>query len=193
MKMLTAAALIASMPLAAQAQTYALDAGHTEVRFFYNHAGVSEQSGEWGKIDGTVEFDPETPEATKINVTIDASSIDTGVEALDTHLKTADFFEIETYPTITFASTSAVQTSPENLRVTGDLTIKDQTHSVVLDVTLEHMGKHPVGQFLPYYEGEWVGVHASGSLLRSQFGVGFGAPLTSDHVRLEISSEMKAQ
>lgn len=94
MKTLIAAALIAALPLAAQAQTYALDAGHTEVRFFYDHAGVSEQSGEWGKIDGTVDFDPEKPEATVINVTIDAASIDTGVEALDTHLKKDDFFEV---------------------------------------------------------------------------------------------------
>jgi polyisoprenoid-binding protein YceI len=187
-----AGALMVAAPAAAA--TYGLDAGHTEVRFYWDHAGVSEQSGEWGDVSGTVEFDPENIEATSISVTIKAASISTGFGPLDDHLRSGDFFEVEAHPEITFVSTGAVKTGPESVRLTGDLTIKETTKPVTLDVTLTHMGPHPVGQFLPeYYGGEWLGVRATGTLIRSEFGVGFGAPLTSDHILLDISTELKAQ
>ncbi len=190
--MLCATAL-ALLPLAAHSDTYVLDPGHTEVRFYWDHAGVSEQSGEWQSVTGTAEFDPDDIGGTSIDVSIDVDSLYTGVEALDTHMKSADMFETEAYPAITFRSTAVVQTGPESVEMTGDLTIKDKTLPVVLDVELTHMGAHPVGQFLPYYEGEWLGVRATGRLLRSEYGVGYGAPLTSDLIRLEISAELKAE
>ncbi len=178
----------------AVAETYSFNAGHTEVRFYYDHAGVSEQSGEWGKVEGTVNFDPDDVEATTVSVTIDAASVNTGFEPLDDDLKSANFFEVDKYPKITFASTGVTRTGPESIRLTGDLTIKETTKPITLDVTLKHMGKHPVGQFLPqYYGGDWLGIEATGTLIRSDFGVGFGAPLTSDHIRLEISTELQAQ
>ncbi len=186
------AASLATLPAAAMAETYSFDAGHTEVRFFWDHAGVSEQSGEWGKVEGTVDFDPEDVAATKVTVTIDPASVNTGVEALDKHMKTADMFDVEKFDTITFESTSAVQSGKNTLTVTGDLTIKDKTHPMTLDVTLLHMGDHPVGKFIDYYKGDWLGVKATGRLLRSEYGVGYGAPLTSDLIRIEIASELKA-
>ncbi len=176
----------------AQAESYQFDPGHTEVRFYYNHAGFTEQSGQWKIVKGSVDFDPDDIAGTKVSVTIDAKSVDTGVSALDDHLRTADFFEVETYPEITFVSTGVQQVGIESIRLTGDLTIKDKTASVTLDVTLNHQGEHPMAQFFEYYEGEWVAVEAQGDLLRSTYDVGFGAPITSDHVRLEISAEMKA-
>lgn len=185
------AALGMLVALPAAAETYHLDPGHTEIRFTWNHAGLTEQSGRWNTVGGTVDFDREKPLETKINVTIDPASINTGVAALDKHLQTADFFEVEAHPEITFASTGAVQTGIEGLQITGDLTVKGQTKPVVLDVALTYEGAHPVGQFLPYYEGEWIGIKATGTILRSEFGLGFGAPLTSDHVVIEINSEMR--
>ncbi len=179
------------MATTAQAELYELDQGHTEVRFYYNHAGLTQQSGEWRSIDGKIEFDPADVAATQIFVRIDASSVDTGVPALDDHLKSADFFEVETYPEIVFQSKSAVQTGANTLRMTGDLTIKDATAPAVLDVELTFSGAHPLGGFVPYYEGEWVGVEATATLLRSDFGVGAYAPLTSDEVQLKISAEMR--
>ncbi len=187
------AASLAVLPSMAVADTYAFDPGHTEVRFFWDHAGVSEQSGEWGKVEGTVDFDPEDVTATKISVTIDPDSVTTGVKALDKHMKSADMFDVETYEAITFESTSAVQSGKNTLTVTGDLTIKDKTHPLTLDVTLLHMGEHPVGKFIDYYKGEWLGVKASGRLLRSEYGVGYAAPLTSDLIRIEIATELKAE
>lgn len=186
----TAFALVIAAPVIAE--TYHLDPTHTEVRFYYNHAGLTEQSGEWTGVKGTVDFNPEDVNATTASITIDAKSLHTGVGPLDDHLKSADFFEVATYPEITFTSTSAVQTGAETLRLIGDLTVKDQTKPATLDVNLTFMGEHPLGGFFDYYQGDWVGVEANGTLLRSEYGVGMFAPGTSDTVRLEISAEMRA-
>lgn len=189
---LAAAALAAFIGPAAWAETYHLDPGHTDVRFFWNHAGVSEQSGRWDGTTGTVDFSKDAPTDTKIAVTIKADTVNTGVTALNEHLKNADFFEVEAHPDITFVSTGAVQTGAQGLQITGDLTVKGTTKPITLDVELVHMGKHPLGAFIPYYEGEWIGVKATGTLLRSEFGLGMFAPLTSDHIRLVINAEMRA-
>jgi polyisoprenoid-binding protein YceI len=175
----------------AYAESYTFDPGHTEVRFYYNHAGLSEQSGEWTVTGGEVEFDASDLAATKVSVTIDASSIDTGVDDLDGHLKSGDFFDVGNHPEITFVSTGATQTGADRITLVGDLTIKGVSKPVTLDFVLNHNGPHPLGQFVEYYEGDWIGVQGGGELLRSEFGVGMFAPLTSDRVRLAISAELK--
>ncbi|MEM7056822.1 MAG: YceI family protein [Pseudomonadota bacterium] len=189
------AGLVATAPAVAMAESknYALDPGHTEVRFIWNHAGVSDQGGRWDKVEGTVVFDPDIIAATKINVTIDPNSVNTGVEGLNKHMKTADLFDTEKFPEISFTSTETVQSGPSEAQVIGDLKIKDVTLPLVLDVKLVHMGEHPLGQYIDYYKGDWVGVKATGRLLRSKYNVGYAAPLTSDLIKLEISTEMKAQ
>lgn len=186
----TALALFVAAP--ALAETYHLDPGHTDVRFFWDHAGVSEQSGRWDSVEGTVDFDKEDVAATKVEVIIDASSVNTGVGGLDKHMKSGDFFEVEAFPEIKFVSTSATQISADGMKIEGELTVKDITKPMTLDIELLHKGKHPLGAFIPYYEGEWIGIRAEGSILRSEFGVGKFAPLTSDRIRLVINSEMKA-
>ena len=183
------ASLLVSAP--ALADTFHLEPHHTDIRFFWDHAGVSEQSGRWDSVKGTVDFDKDDVAATKVNVTIEAASVNTGVEGLDKHLKNADFFEVETYPEIKFVSTGATQISAAGMKIEGNRTIKDVTKPMTLDVQLIHEGKHPLGAFVPHYEGEWVGIRAEGSILRSEFGVGMFAPLTSDKIRLVINSEMR--
>lgn len=185
------AASLLSTPALADAVTYAPDAGHTEVRFYWDHAGVSEQSGEWGGVTGEVTLDPDDIAAAKISITIDPASLNTGVEALDKHMKSADMFDIEKHPEITFVSTSVEQTGDKTARITGDLTIKGVTKPIVLDATVVHLGEHPVGQYIDHYKGQWLGVRATGTLKRSEFDVGYGTPLTSDEIRLEIATEMK--
>ncbi|KZK76257.1 Protein YceI [Pseudovibrio sp. W64] len=175
----------------AQAASYKFDPTHTEVRFYYNHAGLTEQSGEWKVVGGEVEFDPAKIEETKVSVTIDPASVDTGVEPLDEHLKGSDFFDAEKFPEITFVSTSVKQTGATAVTLVGDLTIRDQKHPVELDFQLKHNGPHPLGSYFDYYQGQWIGVEGKGAILRSDFGVGKFAPLTSDRVRLEISAEMR--
>ena len=189
--LMTTTALMAMAP-AAMAETYVLDPGHTEVRFYWNHAGLTKQSGEWTRVSGTIEFDGVDAANTKANIKIDASSLHTGVEDLDGVLSGADFFDVETYPTITFTSTSAVQTGADTMRLIGDLTVKDTTVEVALDVTRTFQGPHPLGGAIPYYEGTWLGVEANSTLLRTNHGVGPYAPLVSDEILLEISAEMRA-
>jgi polyisoprenoid-binding protein YceI len=177
---------------AGMAETYVLDPGHTEVRFYWNHAGLTRQSGEWTKVSGTIDFDGVDAANTKADIKIDAASLHTGVEELDTILSGADFFDVETYPTISFTSTSAVQTGANTMRLIGDLKIKDTTVEVALDVRRTFQGTHPLGGAIPYYEGTWLGAEASSVLFRTNHGVGLYAPLVSDEVLLEISTEMRA-
>ena len=188
---IAACALTLGFAAPASADTYHLDPGHTDVRFFWNHAGVSEQSGRWDGVSGTVEFDKSDVGATSVAVTIKADSVNTGVPKLDEHLISADFFETSAHPEISFKSTGAIQNSAQGLQLTGDLTIKGNTKPIVLNVELVHEGPHPLGAFIPYYEGEWLGIRAKGTILRSDFGVGKFAPLTSDKIELVINSEMR--
>ncbi len=188
-----AMACILAFGAPATAATYSFHPGHTEVRFYWSHAGVSEQSGEWGTVTGSVEFDQDNFGATTVSVTIQADSVNTGVSRLDDDLRSERFFDTAEYPEITFVSTGATQTGPKSVRVTGNLTIKGITHPLMLDVDLVHFGGHPIGQFSPTFEGKWLGIRATGTLIRSAFGVGFGAPLNSDQIRLVISTEMKPE
>ncbi len=192
MKVLFSAALaMLTFSSSAMADIYKMDPGHTEVRFYWNHAGLTEQSGEWGKVDGDIFFDPENIEASKLDIEIDAASIDTGVDGLDTHLRGDDFFDVEEHPKITFKSTSVKQSGADTVVITGDLTIKDKTEPFSFEASLVFKGKNPLGEFFDYYKGDWIGVQATGSMLRSNYGVGKYAPLTSDSIRLEISSELR--
>ena len=177
---------------AAFAESYVLDSSHTEVRFSWNHAGLTTQTGEWTNVSGTIDFDPADGAATKAVIEIDAASLHTGFAALDTELKGATFFDVENHPTITFVSTSAVQTGAKAMRLTGDITVKGESAPAVLDVALTFEGAHPLGEFFDYYKGEWLGAEAVSTLLRSDLGVGAFGPLTSDEVQLEISAEMRA-
>ena len=185
------AAAILAAPLAQAGDAYNFDPGHTQVRAEWNHAGYSIQALHFRKVEGSAVIDFENPENTKLNVTIPVDGIDTGVEAFDKHLWSADFFEAEAHPNATFVSTSVERTGDATLKVTGDLTIKGVAKPVTLDVTVNNQGEHPLGQFIDFYKGEWVGVTATGTITRSDWGLGFGAPITSDEVDLFISTEMK--
>ena len=178
-------------PLAQAADSYMFDKGHTTVRATWNHAGLSMQSLNFRDIGGEVKIDLETPANSSLNVVIPLSSIDTGVEAFDRHLASGDFFETDKHPEATFVSTSIEKTGEMTLKVMGDLTIKGVSKPVALDVEVHAVGEHPLGQFIDYYKGEWVGLTAKGTVVRSEWGLGFGAPITSDEVELFISTEMK--
>lgn len=99
-------------------------------------------------------------------MTVDPTSIDTGVGPLDDHLKSAVFFDVENFPEITFTSTRVAQTSDNTITLVGDLTIKDNTKPI----TLNHNGPHPLGDFFDYYQGQWIGVQGTGDMLRSDYG-----------------------
>ncbi len=186
---LTAPVILAALAMPAlAAETYYTDQGHTEVRFGWSHAGVSMQTGEFTKATGTLVLDPDNVEQSSISVTIDAASVSTGFEALDKHLKTADFLEVETYPEITFVSTAVERTGDTTANVTGDLTIHGVTKPVTLETTMTHRGEHPVGAMLDYYKGQWVAFSATTEIDHQAFNVG---SFSTGPISITIVTEMK--
>ena len=140
-------ALLASLSLAtvlvatpAMAETYVIDTegAHASVNFKANHLGYSYVMGRFNDFEGSFTYEEGNPGASSVNVTIDAASVDTNHAERDKHLRSADFFEVETYPEITFASTAFTEQGDGSIAITGDLTMHGVTQSVVLEG--EHVG-----------------------------------------------------
>ncbi len=189
-KTLATIGLLAATPFAAMAaDAYKTDQGHTEVHFGWSHFGVSTQTGEFTEVDGTLMLDEDDISKSTLEVTVSAASLATGFGPLDDHLKSADFFEVETYPEITFKSTSVTQTGDKTADVTGDLTMHGVTLPVTLKTTLTFQGEHPVAGFNPAYAGAWVAFEATGVIENHlDFGIG---PFPAGPVELTIVTEMQ--
>lgn len=190
-KILTASAMIAALSVPAMAaDTYKSDQGHTEVRFIWDHAGVSMQQGEFTTAEATLTLDQDNVESSSLSASIDAKSVSSGFAPLDEHMLGADFLEVETYPTITFESTSVSRTGDKTADITGDLTLHGTTKSVTMSTTLTHLGEHPLGQFLDYYKGDWAAFTATFDIDPGEFGVGKTIPV--GNLTIEITTEMKS-
>jgi polyisoprenoid-binding protein YceI len=192
MRLALAAAFALSLAAPVLADTYRHDPAHTTIRATWDHVGFSDQSLNFREIEGTVTLDAGAIASATVDITVNLAAIDSGVEAFDQHLKSAELFDIAAHPTARFVSTAVEQTGEKTARVTGDLTIKGVTKPVTLEVTLNAMGTHPLGQFIEFYQGEWIGLTATGTVKRSDWGLDFLVPVVSDEVRLFISTEMKA-
>lgn len=129
-----AAALAASVSALAAPETYTIDNVHSAVGFSIRHF-VAKVPGNFAKFSGTIVVDRENPEKSSAQATIDAASINTGNQKRDDHLRGSDFFDVAKYPTITFKSTGWKKTGEDTFEVSGDLTIKDVTKPVTLNVT----------------------------------------------------------
>ena len=160
------------------------DTTHSNVEFVVRHMMVTNVRGQFRNFSGTLEFDPANPAATSVDVTIDVASVDTGVEDRDNHLKSADFFEAETYPNITFKSTNIEVVDEATAKMTGDLTIKDVTKPVTLDVEFLGQGASPFGDFR-------AGFEASGKIDREAFGLTWNAALETGGVL--VGKDVKLQ
>jgi len=172
------------------ADTFVTDQGHTEVMFGWNHAGVSRQNGEFTTASGTLELG-ESMEDSTITVEIDAASVSTGFEALDDHLKSADFLDVEKYPSMTFTSSSVKMTGDTSMEVSGDLTIHGVTQPVTLETELTHAkGEHPLGKNIDYYKGDWIAFKATTEIDHQAFGVG---GFSTGPISITINSELKAK
>lgn len=189
--LLGCSALGLSPPTRAVADIYVFDKGHTNITFSWGHLGLSRQSGRMLDYSGIVDFDPAAPEQGRVDVTMKVASLWTGVEALDKHLKSADFFDVERFPTITFRSTSAKTTGEKTGEVAGELTIMGITKPVTLQVTWNFTGEHPLGRFNANYKDKIAsGFTATTRILRSEWGVTRGTPLTSDEIEITINTEL---
>lgn len=179
-----------SPPVRAADDEWTFDPEHTHVRISWDHLGVSRQSARVDKLYGALSFSPTEPEAGKVQATLISRSLSSGVPALDRALHSADFFDVERHPNITFRSTAVKAKTDKTGTVTGDLTVRGVTRPVVLDVVWNFTGEHPLASFNPVYAGKWVsGFSARVVIKRSDFGMTLAAPLVSDEVVVEIETE----
>jgi len=185
-----AAALLALAAAAAQAQVkeFKIDPAHSEADFAIKHMAVSTVHGSFHAVTGTIRFNPADLAKSSVVATIDVSSVDTGVAARDTHLKSPDFFDTAQFPTMTFKSTSVSKVSG-GYAITGDLTMHGVTKAVVLN--LEAPGKEEVDAKGKAHRG----FTATAALNRRDFGLKWGGALPSgdamlgDDVKIEIDIE----
>lgn len=179
-------------PANAVPETYTFDKDHTEIRFSWDHVGLSRQSGRFLDIAGEVVFDQERPEASRIDVRIPLRSLSTGVPALDdVLLKTPDYLNVSQYPEITFKSSEIVMTTAKTANVAGELTFNGVTRPAMLSVVWNFSGEHPLSKINPTYAGVYAsGFSARTQILRSEFGITRSIPLISDELRITIETEL---
>jgi polyisoprenoid-binding protein YceI len=150
------------------AGTWAIDPVHSEVSFVVRHMMVSKVRGRFDKFEGTI-VTAEDPLASSVTASVDLSSINTGQEQRDAHIRSADFFEVEKYPQMTFVST-AVKASEEGFVLEGDLTLKGITRAVAFNLEVNGIGPDAYG-------GTRIGLSAETQIARSDFGVSFNGPI----------------
>jgi polyisoprenoid-binding protein YceI len=169
---------------------YSFDRQHTALIFAWQRIGLSRQQGRFTDVSGTLEFDPARPEASRLDVAIRASSLQTGVDVLDRHLRSADFFDVAAHPIITFRSSEVRITGEKSGEVTGELTMLGVAKPVTLQVEWVFTGAHPLGQINPTLAGRPVAVFSARTTLqRSAWGLGRGIPLVSDEIEIRIDTE----
>ena len=168
------------------AGVYDVDQAHTTVEFIARHLMITKVRGRFNTFSGTVTV-AEVPEESSVDVTIDASSVHTSQDQRDAHLRSADFFEADKYPTLTFKSTS-VALDGDGWKVTGDLTVRDVTRPVVLEVEFDGANTTPWGT-------QAVAFSASTEIDREEWGLTYnqaletGGVVVGKKVRIELSVE----
>lgn len=170
---------------AAPAGQYELDPAHASVIWSLSHAGLSQLTARFDTISGSLDFDPDAPENSRLSIRIDPASVSTGLPKFDETLSTdAKYFDSGTYKDILFVSTKSIKTGEATGQVTGNLTLKGVTKPITFDVTYNGAGKS-FGN-----PGKTLGFSAKGELTRSEFNMGylnnFGI---GDTVKLTIEAE----
>ena len=184
MKRLALVAALIAVSAAAQAApvTYTIDNSHTYPHFTYNHLGFSNQTHKFDKTSGTVVLD-RAAKTGSVDVTIDATSVNTGYALFNEHIQAADYFDTANHPAITFKSSKMTFKGDQPVSVAGDLTIKGVTKPVTLTVTSFHCMPHPM------LKRDACGANATTKIKRSEFNAGKNAPFVSDEVTLTIPVE----
>jgi polyisoprenoid-binding protein YceI len=165
--------------------TYAIDPSHSRIGFVARHAMVTKVRGSFNEFQGSGYYDAGDPTRSHLSLTIQADSIDTRNADRDGHLKSNDFFDMATYPEITFSSTAVEQVDAENYRVTGDLTIKDVTKPVTVEFEYTGTAVDP-------YQNQRIGFEGKTTVNRKDWGISWntaldaGGVLVSEKVTLEF-------
>jgi polyisoprenoid-binding protein YceI len=165
--------------------TWTIDPSHSRLGFVARHAMVTKVRGQFGEFEGVVQVDGETPVASSVTVAATIASIDTGDEQRDGHLRTADFFDVEANPKMTFTSTSIEQVSGDEYKVTGDLAIRGVTNQVTFDLEYTGTARDPFGN-------ERIGFEGKAEINRKDWGLTWNAALETggflvgDKIKLEL-------
>ncbi len=185
------AALLVLAPLAALAETttWNIDPSHTQSMFTVRHMVITNVQGQFEKTTGTVKLDGQDVTRSSVEATIDAGSVNTRVANRDADLRSANFFDVAKYPTITFRSTKVEKAGEGKLKVTGDLTMHGVTRPVVLDV------EGPTPPIKDPQGKQRAGLSASTSINRKDFGLNWNkmveaGPVVGDQVKIEIQAEI---
>jgi len=168
---------------------YEIDQAHTHLGFTAKHLAVSKVRGRFNKFEGFFEGPDDDPTKARGEVKIEVASLESRSDQRDTHLRSADFFDIEKYPYMTFKLTGVQIVDDENFKVTGDLTVKGVTQPITLDATVE--GRMPD----PFGAKERVGISASGKINRMDWGLNWdgvagAVPFASHTINLEVDAEI---
>jgi polyisoprenoid-binding protein YceI len=181
--------LALAAPLAlAQTSTWVSDPNHSEVDFTITHLTISNVHGRFGKVAATITLNESDIAKSTVTATIGVDTVDTGVDARNTHLKSPDFFDVANLPTATFTSTSVAK-SGNGLTIAGNLTLHGVTKPVVLVV------EGPVGPVQGMDHKQHMGFSATTTISRSAFGIGlkFGPSMVGDEVKLSIDLDVAKQ
>ena len=172
----------------AQSSTWVSDPMHSEVDFTITHMAISNVHGRFGKVAATLVYDAADVTKSTVTATIGVGTVDTGEDARNNHLKTPDFFDIATFPTATFTSTSVAK-SGTGLVVNGNLTLHGVTQPVVLTV------QGPTGPVQGMDKKQHAGFSATTTISRAAFGIGskFPAAMVGDEVKLSIDLDVAKQ
>lgn len=180
-----------SVPAAASAAaTYTIEPAHSSAHFKVRHLMIANVRGEFSKVSGTVVFDASNPAASSITAEIDVNSINTREPDRDKHLKSADFFDAGNYPTMKFQSKKVEADGPQAYRVTGDLTIRGNTHEVVLAVT------GPTPEIKDPWGYTRRGAECAAKVSRKDFGLLYnpvletGGVVVGDEIEISIEVEL---
>jgi polyisoprenoid-binding protein YceI len=182
--------LATASPSLAAVKQWRVDPAHSYVGFKVHHMMVNWIRGRFNDVDGKVWYDPADPSSTKVEVEIDAASINTQNERRDDHLRNEDFFYVEKYPKLRFVSKSVKGNTQTGFQLVGDLTMRGVTKEVTLDVKgLQRVISNGKG-------GERMGLNAVGKVNRNEFGLTWVEPVlgggvnVADEVILEIDAEL---
>ena len=157
-------AVVLSLAFSVQAQTWNFDKAHSTIGFSARHMLIANVSGKFEDYDGKVMFDGKNIGAGMVDLTINVQSINTDNDKRDQHLRSSDFFDMDKYPTITFKSTKVVKGEGNNFKLTGDLTMKGVTKSVILDCVLNGIITDPMGNIRAGFSG-------TGTIKRHDFNI----------------------
>lgn len=179
------AAFITLFATAGFSQTWNWDKAHSQLNFGITHMGISEIDGSFGSVTAKITSSKDDLTDAVVELSADVSSINTGNDQRNNHLKSPDFFDAAKYPTLTFKSTSFKKLDGKNYEVTGDLSLHGVTKPVVLHATLNGTTTNPMNKKLV------SGFKVTGTIKRSDFGIatGFPAGAISDEVALNANAE----